>query len=253
MCAAIFLVLLCHVSRQQVAAHARPLAATASRVMSTVQNSHDNNHLSLLRPNLLGWQPRRRLPLFGQTNSNALFMGIFNVRGGAEEEEEDVKVAAEPVEEKEEGPTEAETATETPAKEEAATEAETDGETEASKAKEEEEESDEEEEEETEEESDEEESDAEEEEVADVTQDMSVETSEFDEPLVMSPMIQLYATFGVMMLARKVDMTSPTVVKFARYVLDTVSQLCRNLFFVLKYTTSRLGNSPFLCGTSLLL
>jgi len=41
-------------------------------------------------------------------------------------------------------------------------------------------------------------------------------TSEYDEPLVASPMTQLYATFGVMMLSKKFDLYNPILVRLAR-------------------------------------
>jgi hypothetical protein len=44
----------------------------------------------------------------------------------------------------------------------------------------------------------------------------TAETTQYDEMLVMSPMTSMFATFGVMMLARKVDLFHPTVVRLAR-------------------------------------
>ena len=62
----------------------------------------------------------------------------------------------------------------------------------------------------------------EEEEEEEETQETSTEVeqtlSEFVEPLVASPMLQLYATIGVMMLSKKIDLYNPTVVRIARYV-----------------------------------
>lgn len=46
--------------------------------------------------------------------------------------------------------------------------------------------------------------------------EMKVEQS-FDEPWVPSPMSNLYASLGVMMLARRVDLFQPTVVRIARF------------------------------------
>lgn len=44
------------------------------------------------------------------------------------------------------------------------------------------------------------------------------ESSGYDEPLVQPAMLQLYATFGVMMLSKRLDLYSPIVVRVARYV-----------------------------------
>jgi hypothetical protein len=41
----------------------------------------------------------------------------------------------------------------------------------------------------------------------------------YDEPLVASPFLNLYVSIGVMFLAKKVDLFSPTMVRIARYVL----------------------------------
>ncbi|CAB9514800.1 ribonuclease T2 activity [Seminavis robusta] len=43
------------------------------------------------------------------------------------------------------------------------------------------------------------------------------ESGEFDEPLVASPMLGLYATFGVMALSKKISLYDPTVVRVARF------------------------------------
>lgn len=75
-------------------------------------------------------------------------------------------------------------------------------------------ETDEENEEESEAESEGEESEPEDEEIDEVQIEMSVE--KYDEPLVASPMLNLYASLAVMMLARKVDLFSPKLVKIAR-------------------------------------
>jgi len=58
----------------------------------------------------------------------------------------------------------------------------------------------------------------EEDDVVEVT--TSVEAAEYDEPLVASPLTNLYASLGVMLLARRVDLFSPKVVRIARYYLD---------------------------------
>lgn len=42
--------------------------------------------------------------------------------------------------------------------------------------------------------------------------------SEYLEPYLIPPSLQLYATFGCMILSKKVDMFSPFVVKLIRYV-----------------------------------
>jgi hypothetical protein len=44
----------------------------------------------------------------------------------------------------------------------------------------------------------------------------TAEATQYDEILVMSPMTSMFATFGVMLLARKVDLFHPTVVRLAR-------------------------------------
>jgi hypothetical protein len=66
--------------------------------------------------------------------------------------------------------------------------------------------------------------DAEEEEVEDVEEDddetdgiqIELNVEKYDEPLVASPMTNLFATFGVMMLAQRVDLFSPAVVRISR-------------------------------------
>jgi hypothetical protein len=66
--------------------------------------------------------------------------------------------------------------------------------------------------------------DAEEEEVEDVEEDddetdgiqIELNVEKYDEPLVASPMTNLFATFGVMMLAQRVDLFSPVVVRISR-------------------------------------
>jgi hypothetical protein len=45
----------------------------------------------------------------------------------------------------------------------------------------------------------------------------------YDEPLVASPFLNLYVSIGVMFLAKKVDLFSPTMVRIARYVLSLFS------------------------------
>jgi hypothetical protein len=63
--------------------------------------------------------------------------------------------------------------------------------------------------------------DAEEEEVEedeDETDGIQIELNveKYDEPLVASPMTNLFATFGVMLLAQRVDLFSPAVVQISR-------------------------------------
>jgi hypothetical protein len=63
--------------------------------------------------------------------------------------------------------------------------------------------------------------DAEEEEVEedeDETDGIQIELNveKYDEPLVASPMTNLFATFGVMLLAQRVDLFSPVVVRISR-------------------------------------
>lgn len=60
---------------------------------------------------------------------------------------------------------------------------------------------------------------------------IEVKVEKYDEPLVPSPMINLYASIGVMFLARKVDLFSPKVVRAARiaYIAYVVLQ---QLFFI---------------------
>ena len=89
-------------------------------------------------------------------------------------------------------------------------------EAEAEGEEDEEEEEEEEEEEDTEDEYDE--SEEEEEETQYSSAEIEEASSEYDEPLVANPMTQLYATFGVMMLAKRVDLYNPTIVRLARYV-----------------------------------
>jgi hypothetical protein len=60
--------------------------------------------------------------------------------------------------------------------------------------------------------------DDEEEEVEHETGGVQIELNveKYDEPFVASPMTNLFATFGVMMLAKRVDLLSPPVVRVAR-------------------------------------
>lgn len=69
----------------------------------------------------------------------------------------------------------------------------------------------------TEDEYDSEEEEEEEEVATKAGKEIEETASEFDEPLVANPMTQLYATFGVMMLAKRVDLYNPTLVKIARF------------------------------------
>jgi hypothetical protein len=69
------------------------------------------------------------------------------------------------------------------------------------------------------EEEEEDESEAEEEEnEEDTIEEVQIEMTvqKFDEPLVASPLLNLYASIGVMILAKKVDLFSPTMVRIAR-------------------------------------
>jgi hypothetical protein len=45
---------------------------------------------------------------------------------------------------------------------------------------------------------------------------IELNVEKYDEPFVASPMTNLFATFGVMMLAKRVDLLSPPVVRVAR-------------------------------------
>lgn len=45
---------------------------------------------------------------------------------------------------------------------------------------------------------------------------IEVNVEKYDEPLMASPMANLYASLGVMLLARRVDLFSPMVVRIAR-------------------------------------
>ena len=67
-------------------------------------------------------------------------------------------------------------------------------------------------------------SDAEEDDDGGIQIDVQVE--KYDDPLVPSPFTNLFATFGVMMLSRKVDLFHPTVVRIARYVFFSFSTHC---------------------------
>ena len=91
------------------------------------------------------------------------------------------------------------------------------------------------------EEEEEEEEDEEEEEEEETDDDEEEETSElieateddaaveeYDAMLIPSPSLQMYSVIGVMLLARKLDMFSPTVVKAGRYVstISTPAHYC---------------------------
>jgi hypothetical protein len=56
-------------------------------------------------------------------------------------------------------------------------------------------------------------------EVDDASDGVQIELNveKYDDPLAASPMINLYATFGVMLLSRRIDLFNPTVVRLARY------------------------------------
>jgi hypothetical protein len=45
---------------------------------------------------------------------------------------------------------------------------------------------------------------------------IELNVEKYDEPLVASPMTNLFATFGVMLLAQRVDLFSPVVVRISR-------------------------------------
>lgn len=47
--------------------------------------------------------------------------------------------------------------------------------------------------------------------------EVQVSVTEYDEPLMAPPMANLLASLGVMLLGRKVDLFSPTMVRIARY------------------------------------
>jgi len=55
--------------------------------------------------------------------------------------------------------------------------------------------------------------------------------AEYQEPYFMSPAIQLYTTFGAMMLSRRVDLFSPVVVRILRFAF--IAQLVIQQLFVL--------------------
>jgi hypothetical protein len=48
---------------------------------------------------------------------------------------------------------------------------------------------------------------------------IEIKVEKYDDPLIASPLTNLIASFGVMMLARRVDLFNPKVVRIARYVL----------------------------------
>lgn len=57
--------------------------------------------------------------------------------------------------------------------------------------------------------------------VADATNNgvqIEMNVQKYDEPLAPSPMINIYATIGVMLLAKRVDLFDPTVVRIARFL-----------------------------------
>jgi hypothetical protein len=47
---------------------------------------------------------------------------------------------------------------------------------------------------------------------------IELKVEKYDEPLVASPMLNLYASLGVMLLGRRIDLFSPTVVRIARFL-----------------------------------
>ncbi|GAX23664.1 hypothetical protein FisN_12Hh238 [Fistulifera solaris] len=87
------------------------------------------------------------------------------------------------------------------------------------------------EEEEEEEESDTEDEEEDEEDVVDSGVQIEMNVEKYDEPLVPSPMLNLYASIGVMLLARKVDLFSPMVVKLARFAF-VAFLVCYQLFLL---------------------
>jgi hypothetical protein len=60
---------------------------------------------------------------------------------------------------------------------------------------------------------------------------IEISIEKYDEPLVASPMINLYASFGVMMLARRIDLFNPIVVRVARAMF--IAYLVLHQLFVL--------------------
>lgn len=65
------------------------------------------------------------------------------------------------------------------------------------------------------EEEDEDESEVSEEEEADAVT-VDVDDAEYDEMMVPSPLSQMYAVFGVMIISKRLDMTKPSIVRGAR-------------------------------------
>jgi Phosphate transport (Pho88) len=102
-----------------------------------------------------------------------------------------------------------------------------------------------EEEEEDDEESDSEEEDEEEEDgTGSIADDIQIElkVQKFDEPLVASPLTNLYASIGVMLLARRVDLFHPTVVRIARIAFIAYVVLLQLFLFYVRVEAKRIDD-----------
>jgi Phosphate transport (Pho88) len=70
---------------------------------------------------------------------------------------------------------------------------------------------------------------------------IEVKVEKFDEPLVASPMTNLYASLAVMLLSRKIDLFHPTVVKIARFAFIAYL-LVLQLFLLYVRVQAKLNN-----------
>ena len=71
----------------------------------------------------------------------------------------------------------------------------------------------------------------EDEENADTGVQIEMNVEKYDEPLVASPMLNMYASIGIMLLGRKIDLFNPTIVRLARFAF-VAFLVCYQLFLL---------------------
>jgi Phosphate transport (Pho88) len=71
---------------------------------------------------------------------------------------------------------------------------------------------------------------------------IELKVAKYDEPLVASPLTNLYASLGVMLLARKVDLFHPTVVRIARFAFISYLILLQLFLFYVRIQAKRIND-----------
>ena len=71
---------------------------------------------------------------------------------------------------------------------------------------------------------------------------IEVKIEKFDEPFVVSPMSNLYASLGVMLLARKVDLFNPVIVRIARFAFISYLILQQLFLFYVRIQAKRFND-----------